>query len=86
MQCVGHARPDATLFVGEAPALLPAISMILHFSPAEVKRCQEALARQAEASSEAAPNAPAAGDSDVSSYFSGLASWAFGEGQQQTPR
>ena len=69
---------------GEAPTLLPAISMLLHFSPAELKRCQDGLARLAEAAGEAAPSAAEGGD--VGGYLTGWTSWAFGgEGEQTAP-
>ena len=73
---------SAVCCAGEAPALLPAVSMLLHFSPAEVKRCQDALARQAESLDEGPPaggSSTATADGDVSSYMGGWASWAMGE-------
>ena len=67
--------------VGQAHVLLPAISTLLHFSPTEMKRCQDGLAKQAELFSDA-PSAldnprPAA----QSGYLGGWTSWAFGEAE-----
>lgn len=69
---------------GQAPVLLPAFAMLLHFSPTETKRCQEGLARQAEAAPEEAVNqstAPAGSEAEGGSYLGGWASWAFGEAE-----
>jgi hypothetical protein len=64
---------------GERAALLPVVGMMLQFSPAELKRCQEALARSGP---EAAVDASAMGSVDGSTSEFGLisnwASWAFG--------
>lgn len=58
--------------------LLPAISTILHFSPAELKRCQEGLAKQAEMFNEAA-GSDAQANASQAGYFGNWTSWAFGE-------
>ena len=62
--------------------LLPAFAMLLHFSPVETKRCQEGLARQAEAAPEDGTSqapAPGSSEADGGSYLGGWTSWAFGE-------
>lgn len=57
--------------------------MLLHLSPSEVKRCQEALSRQAENGPEEiltqSTAAPAGSEAEGGSYLGGWASWAFGE-------
>ncbi|KAK9864008.1 hypothetical protein WJX84_007296 [Apatococcus fuscideae] len=74
---------------GEAAALLPVVAMMLHFSPQELKQCQEAmLRRQAEAAEANAASAVGAGsDAGDGSYLGSWTAWAFGgEGQPGTPR
>ena len=69
--------------------LLPAFAMLLHFSPTETKRCQEGLARQAEAApEEAVSQGPAAAGSEPEggSYLGGWASWAFGDAETNAER
>ena len=79
---IGLLQPFLGVYAGEAPTLLPAFAMLLHLSPAEVKRCQEALARQAENPDEAsAPKSAAAGDPESAGYLSSWTNWAFGEGE-----
>ena len=65
---------------GEAAALLPVVGMMLHFSPAEVKRCQDALAREraAEGVVDASAMSSVDGSSSELGMLSGWTSWAFG--------
>ncbi len=63
--------------------------MLLHLSPAEVKRWQEAVRRQAEMADDA-PHSASGGQGGVDSeaegsYLGGWASWAFGEGEKTAP-
>ncbi|KAK9829710.1 hypothetical protein WJX72_007468 [[Myrmecia] bisecta] len=64
---------------GEAAALLPVVAMMLQFSPAELKRCQDALAAQAEAQSAEPLTAPAAelaaGSDATAGLLSGWSTW-----------
>ena len=54
--------------------------MMLHFSPAEIKRCQDALAREraAEGVVDAATMSSVDGSSSDTGMLSGWTSWAFG--------
>ena len=64
---------------GESAALLPVVGMMLQFSPAEVRRCQDALARQGpEPIVDAAAMAGSADGSAMDLSLSSWASWAFG--------
>ena len=65
---------------GEAAALLPVVGMMLQFSPAEIKRCQEALAREKAAEGVVDASAMSSVDGSTSDYgmLSGWTSWAFG--------
>ena len=65
---------------GEAAALLPVVGMMLHFSPAEIKRCQDALARERAAEGVVDASAMNSVDGSSSEYgmLSGWTSWAFG--------
>ncbi|KAK9831018.1 hypothetical protein WJX74_000295 [Apatococcus lobatus] len=74
---------------GEAAALLPVVAMMLHFSPQELKQCQEAMQqRQAEAAEATAASSVGAGsDAGDGSYLGSWTAWAFGgEGPPSTPR
>lgn len=66
---------------GEAKPILPVVAMMLQFSPAELKRCNEALLRQAEA---ADPLATVADSADVTGYLTSLTSWAWGGSEDAT--
>jgi hypothetical protein len=55
--------------------------MMLQFSPAELKRCNEALVRQAEA---ADPLTTVAESADVTGYLTSLTSWAWGGNEDAT--
>lgn len=76
---------------GEASALLPVVGMMLQFSPAELKRCQDALAAsEADAPADpaaAAPAAAATGAGDAGDYglLTGWTSWAFGGAEEGKP-
>ena len=59
---------------GEAGALLPVISTMLHFSPQELERCRVSLAHF-EGQSVAGKPSDAAADA---SYASSWGAWAFG--------
>lgn len=66
-------------FTGETAALLPVVGMMLRFSPAELKRCQEALALdRPEAPVDAAAMASVDGSSSDFGMISSWASWAWG--------
>ena len=60
------------LYAGEAAALLPVVGMMLQFSPAEIKRCHEALAR--EGAAEGIVDASAMSSVDGSSSEHGMLS------------
>ena len=75
----------AVLLAGEAAALLPVLGTVLKFSPAELKRCQTAVATAADqqnsqqtavARTAAASDASAA---DSAGYLTGWSIWPFGE-------
>ncbi len=80
---------------GEAAALLPVVGMMLRFSPAELRRCQDALAAsEAAAPGEPAPpgGAPAGGGAagapaDGADYglLTGWTSWASGGAEEARP-
>ena len=77
---MGLIRDPCSCLPGQAPVLLPAFAMLLHFSPSEMKRCQESLARQAElGQEEVAAQGSAASSEAEGSYLGGWASWAFGD-------
>jgi hypothetical protein len=75
---------DFTVFLvcatGEAAALLPVVGMMLQFSPAEIKRCQEALAREKAAEGMVDASAMSSVDGSTADYgvLSGWSAWAFG--------
>jgi hypothetical protein len=73
---------------GESAALLPVVGMMLRFSPAELKRCQEALARGPEPPADAAAVAGVGDASSVDLGLSSWTSWAFGgtEEVKESPR
>ena len=62
---------------GEAGALLPVIATMLQFSPSELSRCKESLARFAGEAPADGRESTAAG-ADYSGYFSGWGSWLNG--------
>ena len=73
---------------GEAAALLPVVGMMLQFSPAELKRCRDALAREKAAEGIADASAMNSVDGSASEYgmLSGWTSWAFGGPAEEAPR
>ncbi len=62
--------------------------MMLHFSPLELKQCQDAMQqRQAEAEASAASAVSAGSDAGDGSYLGSWTSWAFGgDNPPGTPR
>jgi len=68
------------LYAGETAALLPVVGMMLQFTPAEIKRCQEALAREgaAEGIVDASAMSSVDGSSSEHGMLSGWTSWAWG--------
>ena len=68
------------LCAGEAAALLPVVGMMLQFSPAEIKRCQEALAREGpvEGVVDASAMSSVDGSSSEHGMLSGWTTWAWG--------
>ena len=64
------------------------VAMMLHFSPQELKSCQEAMQqRQAEAEATAAASVGAGSDAGDGSYLGSWTAWAFGgDNPPGTPR
>ena len=71
--------------IGEAATLLPVLGTVLKFSPAELKRCQNAVATAIDQHNgqltAAARTASASGASaaDSAGYLAGWSMWPFGE-------
>ena len=67
-------------YAGEAAALLPVVGMMLRFSPSELKRCQDALAREKAIEGVVDASAMNSVDGSASEFgmLSGWTSWAFG--------
>ncbi len=77
------------LRTGEYAALLPVVGMMLQFSPTEVRRCQEALARErpeplVDAATMGSVDGSAAADYGMLSGW--LPSWAFGAVEEPQPK
>jgi hypothetical protein len=87
-----HARQPISRLCGPGPAgeakqLLPVVGMMLRFSPAEMKRCQEALARdRPETPVDAAAMASADGSASEYGMISSWTSWAWGGGTEEPPK
>ena len=64
------------------------VGMMLQFSPAELKRCQEALAREKAAEGIVDASAMNSVDGSASEYgmLSGWTSWAFGGPAEDAPK
>ena len=75
-------------YAGEAAALLPVVGMMLQFSPAELKRCQDALVREKAAEGIVDASAMNSVDGSASEYgmLSGWTSWAFGGPAEDAPK
>lgn len=78
------ADVKAMLSAGESAALLPVLSTVLKFSPAELRRCQSGLsaaADRADSQQTATARTAVAFDAsaaDSAGYITGWTSWAFG--------